>query len=217
MVGRERGNIFIVEDDEVLATRVLVPLARPFGEAILASTAAGAASAMDDRRGAPIALICDLRLPDGDGLEVIARARGRWPSVSALLVTGYGDAEIVNATFDLRVDLVHKPIESGRVRRFLLDACARAHAASLPARIHRVVQAWQHRYGLSAAEAEILERSALGEARESIATSRAVSHETIDKQVKSLLQKTGDERLASARDRVRQEAERSPKSCTELL
>jgi len=82
----------LVVDDEVdfLATYERLLRRQGYGVVTATSRAAGLAALA----GSPLhLLISDLRLPDGDGLDVVRAARGAREPVPVIVVTGYPSAE----------------------------------------------------------------------------------------------------------------------------
>lgn len=124
-------QILLVEDETSVAFTMCKMLAR-FGEVTWASTAADARAVL--AKGISWrAFLLDLRLPDGNGLDILMEARGSYPLTPAMLYTGgYLDHEVVNAAFDWRADLITKPIEKARLTQFLSHAPSQRH---LPAAI----------------------------------------------------------------------------------
>ncbi|WP_375230654.1 response regulator transcription factor [Roseobacter sp. S98] len=54
--------------------------------------------------------VIDLRLEDGNGLEIVALLRQRWPSARAVVLTGYGNTPTVVAAIKAgAVDYLSKP------------------------------------------------------------------------------------------------------------
>ncbi len=45
-------------------------------------------------RKVPDVVLCDVRLPDGDGFDVLAHCREHTPAASVILVSGYGTVEM---------------------------------------------------------------------------------------------------------------------------
>lgn len=88
--GARVKRLLIVEDDEVLG-RELVRRTRDLGwQAELAASVEPALSAVGR---APLAmLLCDLRLPGGNGLRVIAAAAALDPQPHIIAMTGMVDA-----------------------------------------------------------------------------------------------------------------------------
>jgi DNA-binding NarL/FixJ family response regulator len=126
----------------------------------------------------------DIGLPDGRGLEVLARARRLHPLTPAMVLTGCTEAQAINTAYDLRADYVVKPLDRGRVDRFLADAYN-------PSGVGDGFAAIVAQYGLSEAEADILQRAAAGEDRGQMARARGSSILTVKKQIASMLAKTG--------------------------
>ncbi|MEW5981077.1 MAG: sigma-54 dependent transcriptional regulator [Acidobacteriota bacterium] len=72
------------------------------------------------------ACVVDLRLPDADGIDVLRSAVERYPSILALVVTGYGGvAEAVTAMKEGAVDFLCKPFQLSQVSRVLNGAFER--------------------------------------------------------------------------------------------
>jgi DNA-binding NarL/FixJ family response regulator len=196
---------FLVLEDEATVVSGLARLIRPFGDAFPALTIRQADSLLAE--GIPwTALILDCRLPDGSGLDVLARARTWYPVVPAMVLTGHNDDVVANAAYDLNADYVVKPVKGERLVRFLTRASSARAERTLAERIERVVAEVARCQGLSVAEADVLLRAARGESRDEIAAARATSPWTIKNQIASLLRKTGDDSLHAAAERVLRDA-----------
>jgi DNA-binding response OmpR family regulator len=87
-----RSPFALVVDDEpdLLATYERL-LRRKGVTAVTASSVALARAALGRER--PDLVICDLRLPDGDGLDVVRAARAAAPPVPVIVVTGFPSDE----------------------------------------------------------------------------------------------------------------------------
>lgn len=75
-------------------------------------------------------LVSDYRLPDGDGLEVLATVRERWPGARALLVTGDTATHDLARLQSAGVPVLHKPFRTealGEVLRALWESPPPAH------------------------------------------------------------------------------------------
>ncbi|NJC95990.1 MAG: hypothetical protein C3F07_01540 [Anaerolineales bacterium] len=60
-------------------------------------------------------LLVDIRMPEVDGFDVIARARGSQPDIAVLVMTGFGTVETAIRALRQGVDgLILKPFEEGR-------------------------------------------------------------------------------------------------------
>ncbi len=191
---------FLILEDEPYLARALERLVASFGEATVVNTAWQADAALAAQEPWD-AFLFDIGLPDGSGLDVLERARHRYPGVPALVQTGRLEPDLVNRAFDLRAGMLMKPIVPARVEEFA-RAVVRAPGSSLRSRIEALVAVWVQLYGLSPAEADVLRRGALGESRETIATSRGSSPLTVKKQVTNLLALTKDPTFGAAIERL---------------
>jgi CheY-like chemotaxis protein len=81
-----RRLILIVEDEADLAA-TCERLLRRSGHAVVAvGSRAAALAALED--SPPAVLVLDVRLPDGDGLDIVRAATALQPSVPAVVMTG---------------------------------------------------------------------------------------------------------------------------------
>jgi DNA-binding NarL/FixJ family response regulator len=193
---RQVGADFLVVDDDALVTRAYCRIAQRFGNVAGALTARDA-RALLTASAAYDALIIDRRLPDGDGLELLAWVRRRGCGAPALVVTGYHDQDLIGHAFDLNAQYLLKPLSLNRVRHFLraaVDNVAPSDAG-----------AWAERYGLTWAERSILEAFAAGSSREEIVAEREIEEPTLKVHVRNLLRKTGDASLPDAAMRLLRE------------
>lgn len=187
-------SMLVVEDDPLVAA-MLERVFRRFAEAVVARSCNEAAKALDTRAEWH-AIIVDVGLPDGSGLDVLAAARTRFQDVPALVLTGEPDAHAANRAFDLNAHFLRKPASIARLTRFL--HAHRTPLGALERRVDALVDEWAARYGLSEAEADVLLRAVRGESRMEIAEARSTSPETLKKQIASLLSKTQNATLLDA-------------------
>jgi DNA-binding response OmpR family regulator len=88
-------RVLVVEDEaDFLATYERL-LGRQGYEVVTATSRAGGLAAVRAATGEHRLdlVICDLRLPDGDGLEVVRAARGKADPPSVIVITGYPSEE----------------------------------------------------------------------------------------------------------------------------
>jgi signal transduction histidine kinase/GGDEF domain-containing protein len=77
--------ILVVEDD-LAVLRAMCAALEPLGDVRAVDDATAGLSEIEEHP--PDLLVCDLRLPDISGIELIAQARARHPDLPAILVTG---------------------------------------------------------------------------------------------------------------------------------
>src|SRR5689334_22237785 len=71
-------------------------------------------------------VITDLRLPDGDGFEVLLETKRLSPTTPVAVVTGYGNEQIaVDAIKKGAQDYLTKPIDLNRLRAVITSGLAR--------------------------------------------------------------------------------------------
>lgn len=182
---------FLVVEDEELVARAMERLLSPFGEMCLATSVSEAHEKLASRRDWT-AFFIDLNLPDGSGLDVLSRVRAEYPTAPVMVLTGATDQSAINAAFDLDADYVVKPVQRGRISKFLLSH------QDFGGKLDGALTAWRQRHSLSDAEIDVLRRAVVGETREQMAAARSCSVLTIKTHVTNLLQKTGDASLHHA-------------------
>src|SRR6202789_3056270 len=112
-------SLLIVEDDKSFLQR----LARAMeGRGFAVTTAESVAEGlMQVEKGAPAFAVVDMRLADGNGLDVISAMKKRRPDARAIILTGYGNiATAVNAVKLGAVDYLAKPVDADDVAAALL-------------------------------------------------------------------------------------------------
>jgi DNA-binding NarL/FixJ family response regulator len=195
-------RILMVDDDPLVVRALTHVIRQAQREPVVVGTAREARALLSNGESNWAGIIIDIGLPDGSGLDLLARVRATHPSIPAMVLTGSVDAKAANAAYDLRAQYVIKPVARDRIRRFLCEAAAHEAGADLSVHIERSVDASARASGLSEAEHDILRRSALGQDRETIARERSASRLTVDKQVTNLLRLTGDASLHAAVERI---------------
>jgi two-component system, response regulator RegA len=112
-------SLLIVEDDKSFLQR----LARAMEmRGFVVSTAESVADGLlQVERAAPAFAVVDMRLGDGNGLDVISAMKKRRPEARAIILTGYGNiATAVNAVKLGAVDYLAKPVDADDVAAALL-------------------------------------------------------------------------------------------------
>jgi two-component system response regulator RegA len=112
-------TLLIVEDDKSFLQR----LARAMeGRGFVVTTAESVADGLlQVEKAAPAFAVVDMRLGDGNGLDVISAMKRRRPEARAIILTGYGNiATAVNAVKLGAVDYLAKPVDADDVVAALL-------------------------------------------------------------------------------------------------
>src|SRR5581483_7651316 len=112
-------SLLIVEDDKSFLQRLARAMeSRGFSVTIAESVADGL---LEVERSAPAFAVVDMRLGDGNGLDVISAMTKRRPEARAIILTGYGNiATAVNAVKLGAVDYLAKPVDADDVAAALL-------------------------------------------------------------------------------------------------
>src|SRR5690348_8631213 len=113
-------SLLIVEDDKSFLQR----LARAMeGRGFAVTTAESVAEGLQQvEHAAPAFAVVDMRLGDGNGLDVISALKRSRPEARAIILTGYGNiATAVNAVKLGAVDYLAKPVDADDVVSALLS------------------------------------------------------------------------------------------------
>ena len=112
-------SLLIVEDDKSFLQRLARAMeTRGFVVTTAESVADGL---LQVEKAAPAFAVVDMRLGDGNGLDVISAMKRRRPEARAIILTGYGNiATAVNAVKLGAVDYLAKPVDADDVVAALL-------------------------------------------------------------------------------------------------
>src|SRR5437016_946113 len=112
-------SLLIVEDDKSFLTRLARAMeARGFSVATAESVADGL---LQVEKSPPFYAVVDMRLGDGNGLDVISALKKRRPEAHGVVLTGYGNiATAVNAVKLGAIDYLAKPADADDVVNALL-------------------------------------------------------------------------------------------------
>jgi DNA-binding NarL/FixJ family response regulator len=196
------GRFLLVEDEPLVAPAFVRRIRqRGLGECVVASTAHEARRLLGDGSGFT-ALIIDIGLPDGSGLDVLAEARqGGHALTPALVRSASYEPRFINRASALEAKYLVKNAddESETLATFLVDA------NSLERRIAIAVQSRR----LSKTLSDIVKRSALGETRGAIAEARGTSVKTVENQAAKAAELTGEGSFHTLIENVLREVARS--------
>ena len=136
------NTLLIVDDDRAFLARLARAMeTRGFEVEAAASVADGLASL---KRRPPAFAVVDMRLDDGNGIDVIAALKDVRPEARAVVLTGYGNiATAVTAVKIGAVDYLAKPADADDVYNALIaSADAKAPPPENPMSADRV--RWEH-------------------------------------------------------------------------
>lgn len=132
------GQVLIVEDDELIGSSLARALAAGDYDVELVATLTAAGRAVARRR--PDLVLCDLGLPDGDGLVLVERLRLEHPEVPVLVLTARDDeADVVAGLSSGAVDYVTKPFRLAELLARVAAQLRQRAAADARDRDHLVV------------------------------------------------------------------------------
>jgi two-component system response regulator RegA len=122
-LSEDERTLLIVDDDAPLSSRLARAMERRgFVDAVADGKASGIAAATDQK---PAFAVVDLRLADGNGLDVVAALRTARPAARIIMLTGYGNiATAVAAIKAGAIDYLPKPADADAVERALLTTGA---------------------------------------------------------------------------------------------
>lgn len=112
-------NVLLVEDHQETRITLVSLLSRCGHTVITAETVAEALELLGERR--VHVLLCDLTLPDGDGLDVVARAKKLNPDIHAIALTARDTDDDYKVGFEAGFDhYLTKPFDFGELRTLLV-------------------------------------------------------------------------------------------------
>ena len=189
---------FLIAEDDELVGRILVRTLSEHGHTELVTTVHEARMILRDQSFT--AVVVDVGLPDGSGLELIADARSQDPTMAALVVSGRVDERRLAEAHHLGVSFLLKPVDTRELGLFAVRTRAKSRARH--EKIAAVAERWGVQYDLTPAEAAVLQLAANGAQRAKLPELRGVAPSTVKKQVQVLLTKTGDNTLEGAVSRL---------------
>ena len=201
----ERVGVFLLDDHEVVrrGLRELLESEADIHVVGEAGTAAEALSRIPPTR--PDVAVLDVRLPDGDGVEVCREVRSRHPEVRCLILTSFSDDEaLFQAIMAGAAGYLLKQIKGtdlvDAVRRVgdgqsLLDPAVTARVLE---RLRVGPETDERLVRLTDQERRILDLIAEGLTNRQIATQVHLSEKTVKNYVSNLLTKLGMQRRTQA-------------------
>jgi DNA-binding NtrC family response regulator len=114
------GRILIVDDDESLRESLQLVLSAEGYEAVCVADAEAALHQLEI--STPELVLCDLRMPGMDGMELLPQLVRRLPEATVILMSAYGTAELaIEAIKRGAYDYLAKPLDFPRLAKALDD------------------------------------------------------------------------------------------------
>ncbi|MEP7367235.1 MAG: sigma-54 dependent transcriptional regulator [Acidobacteriota bacterium] len=106
------ARILVVDDEENIGRSLRLILEREGHEVAHARSAAESRADRDE----PDLVLLDVRLPDGNGVELLRERKQRWPATPVLIISGQATiADAVEATRAGAFDFIEKPLSRDRI------------------------------------------------------------------------------------------------------
>ncbi len=212
-------RVFLLDDHEVVraGVRLLLEADPDITVTGEAGTAAEALAGIEAAR--PDVAVLDVRLPDGDGIEVCREIRSTHPEVACLMLTSFADDEaLAQAIVAGAAGYVLKQIH-GNDLLASIRAVAAGHSLIDSETKHRVLEHLRRQTEegegmerLAPREREILELIAAGKTNREIGAELFLAEKTVKNYVSSLLAKLGMVRRSEAAAYAARLAERQSRS-----
>jgi two-component system response regulator RegA len=139
---RADKSLLIVDDDRPFSTRLARAMETRGYQVRVAESVADGIAAIESE--APAFAVIDMRLGDGNGLDVIERLKNRRPDARGVILTGYGNiATAVTAVKMGAFDYLAKPADADEIHAALMaQPGERATPPENPMSADRV--RWEH-------------------------------------------------------------------------
>lgn len=135
-------SLLLVDDDRPFLTRLERAMERRGYDVRIADTVAGGLAAVTER--APAFAVVDMRLEDGNGLDVVSALSEKRPDARVVVLTGYGNiASAVTAVKLGAVDYLAKPADADDIiKAFMVEGEQKPEPPENPMSADRV--RWEH-------------------------------------------------------------------------
>ena len=125
-----KPTVLVVDDEPDLVELVSLTLNRMNLDTQSAGDVAGARALL--RSGQFDLCLTDMRLPDGDGLDLVAWIQENRPDLPVAVITAHGNVEAAVRALKLGAfDFVSKPLDLGVLRKLVSSAIRLGAAAAL--------------------------------------------------------------------------------------
>lgn len=116
-----KQSVLIIDDEPDIRELLAITLQRMGLDTQCASNAAEALDALQTR--AYNLCLTDMRLPDGNGLDIISHAQQHYPHMPIAMITAYGCIETATSALKAGAfDFITKPVDLQRLRKLVTNA-----------------------------------------------------------------------------------------------
>jgi two-component system, NarL family, response regulator DevR len=200
-----KKRVFLVDDHEIVRAGVREML-EATGEFVVVGEAGSVDQALNRLQGLDVDVaVLDVRLPDGNGIELCRDIRSSWPDIACLMLTSFShDDALVDAAmagahgYALKQIRGTEIIDAVRIvasGRSTLDAATTRRALD---RMQRGTEEQQQLAQLSEQERRIFEHIGQGLSNRQIAEHMFLAEKTVKNYVSNLLSKLGMSRRTEA-------------------
>ena len=138
------SRILVVDDEQSMREMLSIMLAKEGHEVLEAGSRGEAATAL--ARGPVDMVVTDVRLPDGDGIEILRHVKAASPETVVIVMTAFGTADSAVAARKLGAEAyVFKPFDVDELRIVVRESLANRQLRSEVVRLRHEVG---RRYGL---------------------------------------------------------------------
>lgn len=118
----EKIKILVADDEVEFASTLVTRLELRSFQARMVNSGGDALAAIE--KECPDILLLDLKMPDLDGLEVLAKLRESYPLLKVIILTGHGSFEAGREGMALGAyDYIMKPVDLTRLIEIIRAAC----------------------------------------------------------------------------------------------
>ncbi len=178
-------SILVVEDNEIVVRSLERFFSRTDSTLIVTRSLREARGVLASDQEIT-AMIVDLGLPDGSGLELLAETSALEPRIPTMVMSGTWSDEMVRRAQIFGALFVPKPASADNLHAFLKWAHGTASARTT---LHRELSELTTRHGLTKREAEIVAFAARGMTRSEIIKELGISPNTMKTLTRRMLKK----------------------------
>jgi DNA-binding NtrC family response regulator len=120
-IDRKNLKVLIADDEVEFASTIVARLNLRSFAASMANSGKAALAAIEQEL--PDVLLLDLKMPDLDGLEVLASLKEKYPTLAVIILTGHGSFEAGRKGMELGAyDYIMKPVDLNLLMTKIEDA-----------------------------------------------------------------------------------------------